>query len=277
MNDGNRGLVNKAWSVLWDAINHLNADDGWAMASNVALSVLMALFPFIIFVAAMAGTFGDPGLATRVAEMLFETWPHEVARPLADEVYQVLRPTHGGLLTLSAVFALYLASNGVEAVRTALNRAYRVIDRRSFIARRVQSLLFVFLGTLVIVILAGLAVLAAATPLAAQLPNYFRIASAIFSGILLVVVLFIAHLWLPAGRPPWYRLWPGILLTVVAWALFAWGFAIYLGTTFANYATTYAGLASVVIVIFFLYVVAVVMIFGAELNAALGRLRDGQI
>jgi membrane protein len=56
----------------------------------------------------------------------------------------------------------------------------------------------------------------------------------------------------------------------------AWIFAIYL-KSFANYAATYAGLAGVVTAIFFLYVVAVLMIFGAEFNAALGRLRARRI
>jgi membrane protein len=271
-----RGFLRQAWIVLSDAVGHLNADDGWAMASNVALSALMTLFPFLIFVAAVAGTIGDAGLANRVAEMIFQAWPQEVAQPIADEVRRVLRPVHGGLLTISAAVALYLASNGVEAVRTALNRAYRVVDRRSFIFRRVQSLAFVLVGTVVILLLAGLVIVAARLPLPAPFARTFGTAGALFTGMLVVAVLVAAHLWLPAGRPPWRQLWPGIVATLVLWLLSAWIFAIYL-RSFADYAATYAGLAGVVTAIFFLYVVAVVMIFGAEFNAALGRLRAGRI
>ncbi len=94
--------------------------------------------------------------------------------------------------------------------------------------------------------------------------------------MLFVGALVIAHVWLPAGRPHWRQLWPGIIGTLIAWIVSAWIFAIYLGG-FANYAATYAGLAGVVTAIFFLYVVAALMIFGAEFNAALGRLREKRI
>jgi membrane protein len=233
----------------------------------------MALFPFLIFVAAVAGSIGDASLASRVAELVFAAWPAEVAGPIAEEVHRVLVPIHGNLLTISAAVALYLASNGVEAARTALNRAYRVVDRRSIIFRRAQSLVFVLIGTIVFVLIAGGGVLAASL----RFPSPFvAIFGAVVTTFLVVVGLLGAHLWLPAGRPYWTRLWPGIVMTLIAWALSAWIFAFYL-SMFADYAATYAGLAGVVTAIFFLYVVAVLMIFGAEFNASLGRMREGRI
>ena len=273
---GGRSLLRRAWAILVDAVGHFNADDGWAMASHVALSALMALFPFLIFVAAFAGTIGEAGLANRVAELVFAAWPAEVAGPIAAEVRRVLVPIHGSLLTVSAVVAAYLASNGVEAARTALNRAYRVIDRRSIFLRRAQSLVFVILGTVLFLLLAGLGVFTASMPALAPFAAAVTAFGAAITSGLIVVALVGAHLWLPAGRPHWSRLWPGIAATLIAWLLSGWIFAIYL-RTFANYAATYAGLAGVVIAIFFLYVVAVLMIFGAEFNAALRRLRDQRI
>jgi membrane protein len=276
MTDTNRGILRQAWIVVSDALGHFNADDGWAMASHVALSSLMALFPFLIFVAAFAGAIGEAALANRVAEIVFNAWPEEVAGPITAEVRRVLAPVHGSLLTISALVALFLASNGVEAVRTALNRAYRVVDRRSIFVLRAQSLGFVLLGTIVFLMLAGLAVAAAALPMTPPFNNLFGAFGVAVTSVLVVSALAAAHLWLPAGRPPWQRLWPGIATTLVTWLLAAWVFAYYL-RSFANYAATYAGLAGVVTAMFFLYVVAVLMIFGAEFNAALGRLRDRTI
>ena len=269
-------LPRRAWIVLSDAFGHFNADDGWAMASHVALSGLMALFPFLIFVAAFAGSIGEAGLANSVAEIVFNAWPEEVARPIAAEVRRVLVPTHGGLLTISAVVALYLASSGVEAARTALNRAYRVVDRRSIFLLRLQSLGFVIVGTAIFLILAGLGVLTASMPALKPFETVFASLGAAVTSVLVIAALIVAHVWLPAGRPHWMRLWPGIVATLVAWLISAWIFAFYL-RRFANYAATYAGLASVVTAIFFLYVIAILMIFGAEFNAALGRLRDRRI
>jgi membrane protein len=274
--DFRSGLLRQAWVVLADAFGHFTADDGWAMASHVALSALMALFPFFIFVAAFAGTFGDPNLANNVAEMVFSAWPPEVAGPIAGQVRQVLAPIHGSLLTVSAVLALYFASNGIEAVRTALNRAYRVIDRRSVFILRAQSIFLVLVGSAGVVLLAAIGFLAAASPAFRPFEGLFATLGAAVTSVLVVVALVIAHVWLPAGRPHWTRLWPGIVGTLIAWLVSAWIFSYYLAS-FANYAATYAGLAGVVTVIFFLYIVAVLMIFGAEFNSALGRLRDRRI
>src|ERR1043166_9196935 len=139
-------LLRQAWVVVADSVGHLNADDGWAMASHVALSGLMALFPFLIFVAALAGFMGQEPLAQQVADLLFQAWPPEVAGPIADQVHQVVSGAGVNLLTIAAVVAAFLASSGVEAARVALNRAYRVVDRRSFLWLRAESLLFVLAG-----------------------------------------------------------------------------------------------------------------------------------
>ena len=96
------------------------------------------------------------------------------------------------------------------------------------------------------------------------------------TSVLLVAVLAAAHLWLPQNRPPAGRLWPGIVATLALWLIAGRIFAAYLAR-FANYTATYAGLASVVTAIFFLYLIALIMIFGAEFNAALGRLRAGKL
>jgi len=273
-------FLGKTKAVLADALGHFNDDDGWAMSSNVALSGLMALFPFIIFVTALAGAIGQEVLAGRVAEMLLATWPKEVAQPIADQVHQVLTQAHGGLLTISAVVAIYLASNGVEAVRTALNRAYRVVDHRWFVFRRLQSIVFVVAGAAMSLVLAFLGVLGpilfdqvvAYVPALADFSRSFTLVRFGVTGLLSIVVLVGAHLWLPAGRPSALRLWPGILVTIALWLFGAWAFGYYL-QRFANYAAYYAGLASVFSAIFFLYLVSAVMIFGAELNAALSRVR----
>ncbi len=276
--------LRRAWVVLFDALGHFNDDDGWAMASHVALSVLMAVFPFLIFVATLAAFIGNASLAQSAADLIFAAWPQEVAAPIASEVHRVLTEPRGGLLTVSVVITIYLASNGVEAVRTALNRAYRVTESRNVIWRRLQSIFFVLIGAVASLALAFLGVLGPLiftklsewVPALAPFQAQFTYAGYAVTGLFLAAVLIASHLWLPASRPPALRLWPGILSTLVLWLAGATAFGVYL-RRFANYVATYAGLASVVTAIFFLYLVAVVMIFGAEFNAALGRLRNKQI
>ena len=68
------------YRVAIDAFYKFLADDGWAIASHIALSALMSLFPFLILVTALAGfLFGSKQLADEVASILLQTWPTEVA------------------------------------------------------------------------------------------------------------------------------------------------------------------------------------------------------
>ena len=271
-------LLRRLKRMVFDAVGHLNDDDGWAMASHVALSALMALFPFLIFVATLGAFFGDPLLADRMATRLFEAWPDAIAAPVARELHAVLTVPRGDLLTLSFLVAAFLASNGVEAVRVALNRAYRAQERRGFFHRRLQSLVFVAVSGIVAVLLGVVGVLgpalfdavAAKVPALAGFRADFLLARAALVSIVLLVALILSHVYLPAARPPVRKLWPGILVTVALALGATSGFAAYLDG-FADYAATYAGLAGAVTAIFFFYLIALAVIFGAEVNAATDR------
>lgn len=271
-------------SILSDAIGHFNRVDGWAMASHVALSVLMALFPFLIFVAALASFLGSEQLAGQAATLLFNTWPREIAEPLAEQVRILLTEPRGDLLTISIGLALYLASNGVEGARVALNRAYRQAEVRPFWRRRIQSLLFVVLGAIGILTLTLLLVLAPLAwtlavdqfPMLAGFEKTVLLWRFLIATGLLSIVLIAAHLWLPMDRRKLTEIWPGILFTLVLWVLGASAFSLYL-QNFATYVSTYASLASVMIAIVFLYIIAIILILGAELNAAIIRYRKARM
>ena len=76
--------------IALDAAYAFGEDDGWALASHIALSALLALFPFLIVLTALAGFFGSKEIADNLANLLLETWPPEVAEPLAREIHNVL-------------------------------------------------------------------------------------------------------------------------------------------------------------------------------------------
>ena len=144
-----------------DAFEALGRDDGWAIASHIALSTLMSLFPFLIFVTALTGfLFGTEELADQVADLLLEAWPKEVAGPIASQVARVLTTAHGGPLTFGVVLALYFSSSGIESLRIGLNRAYGEIEMRPWWLLRLESIAYVLVGAAGLITLAFLIVLA---------------------------------------------------------------------------------------------------------------------
>ncbi|MCD2179367.1 YihY/virulence factor BrkB family protein [Rhizobium sp. C1] len=268
------------YRVLYDALYHFTDDDGWAMASHVALSSLLAIFPFLIFGTTLATFLGAKEFAETAVHLIFDTWPETIAEPIAKEVVQVLTIPHGGLLTVSVLAAAYFASNGIEALRISLNRAYRVHEMRPWYITRAISLIYVLAAVLA---LAAVSVFLVVVPLAAGyvegwLPWTATIINLIESWrvwgtiIVLTAALFIVHLYMPAGRRRLIQVVPGIAFTLIAWALSAYVFAYYI-STFANYTRTYAGLASIMIVLVFLYMTGVIFIIGGEINAAMMKFR----
>jgi membrane protein len=264
--------------VLYDAFGHFDADDGWAMASHLAITALMALFPFLIFATTLASFLGAQAFADTAVHIVFDTWPEQIAEPIAREVLNVLTVQRTDLLTYGVLLAAFFASNGIEALRTSLNRAYRVSETRGIIYRRVQSLAFVLIATAGFLVISVLLVFA---PLLARLAeaNFewvkpymgtITLWRYIIASVVIVGGLFAVHYWLPAGKRRFVSIIPGIIFTLIAWLIGSTIFAAYLDR-FSSYVTTYAGLASIMVAVVFLYMVSAIFILGGELNAAISR------
>jgi membrane protein len=265
--------------IFWSAGEKFIADDGWAIASYIGLTLLTSLFPFLIFVAALAGFFGSAELAKEAARLVFAEWPDVVARPIAEEVSNVLTAPRSGLLTLGVVLSSWFASSAIEALRVGLNRAYGLVESRPWWLLRLQSIGLVLVGSLALLALAFLVVLGPLIldALGAYLPwvaaarellTFARLAVAAF---MLATTLLLAHLILPAHRPRLVDLLPGVALTFAGSIIFSEAFGVYLSQFVRNYISMYAGLASVMIALVYLYWVALLFVFGGELNAAIMR------
>ena len=260
------------------ALIHFNAGDGWAMASHVAMSLMIAVFPFLIFAVSLTGMLGADRLSDEVVHLVFDYWPETIAKPIVNEINAVVATASKGYLTFGGVLAIFFAANGIEAIRVALNRAYGDSNKRSIWKLRLQSVIFVIVGAILMLLISMLLVF---------LPVYFSFMeitppdnsnwsflsvtarwSAAFG--LLIFFIIACHYWLPGHRRPISQTWPGILTTLVLWAIAGAVFSFYLDT-FANYSATYAGLAGIMTALIFLYLMAVIFIFGAEYNSALQK------
>ena len=142
----NLKTIRLCYRVAMDAFYRFNADDGWAIASHIALSTLMSMFPFLILVTAIAGFIGSTDLADEVARLIIAAWPREVSGGIAGEIHSVLTTARGDVLTVGAVFAIYFASSGVESLRIGLNRAYGLSDPRPWWLLRLESIGYVLVA-----------------------------------------------------------------------------------------------------------------------------------
>ena len=270
------------YRVALDAFYRFNADDGWAIASHIALSVLMSMFPFLILVTAIAGFIGSQGLANEVAGLIVAAWPRQVSGGIAGEIHKVLTTARGDILTIGAVFALYFSSSGIESLRIGLNRAYGLTERRPWWLLRLESIGYVLVAAIGLLALAFLVVLGPLVFRAAlsyvdwlePLERHYNIARFSVATFVLTLALLILHMWLPAGRRQIEDVWPGIVATLVLWLACGFVFGRYLADFSYTYVTYYAGLASAMTALVFLYFTAWIFIYGGELNAAIARRRS---
>ena len=269
--------------VAMDAFYDFLADDGWAIASHIALSTLMAMFPFLIVLTSLAGIlFGSKELADQAVALLLQTWPSEIADPLGREIHKVLTTARGDILTVGAVLSVYFASNGVEALRVGLNRAYSVAEQRRWYWLRLESIGYTLIAAFTtlamgfLIVLGPLIIAATRHHIPLIVESNEKLLNVLRYGITaaaLIVALFILHAWLPAGRRGFLQILPGIVFTLVASLVSGVVFGQYLARFANNYVTMYAGLASVIIALVFLYFIAAIFVYGGELNAAIIKSR----
>ncbi len=273
--------IRLCYRIAIDAFYRFNADDGWAIASHIALSVLMSMFPFLILVTAIAGFIGSTNLANEVARLIIAAWPRQVSHPIAGEIHSVLTTARGDVLTVGAVFAIYFSSSGVESLRIGLNRAYGLNDARPWWLLRLELIGYVLVAALGLLTLAFLVVLGplvfraalSYAPWLDPLEGHYNISRFGLAALLLTTSLLILHMWLPAGRRRIGEVLPGIGATLVLWLACGFFFGRYLSDFSYTYVNYYAGLASAMIALVFLYFTAWIFIYGGELNAAIARAR----
>jgi len=275
--------MNRVYKIALEAFYAFNDDDGWAIASHIALSALMALFPFLIFVTALAALFGTKELADETTRLLLDTWPKEVAVPISDAVHDVLTNLRTDALTFGVLLAIYFASSGIESLRIGLNRAYSVRETNPWWWVRIESIIYVLSGAVSFLALGFLIVLgpliwASAVKYAPWLaPFSWLIAFVryVTAACVLIVGLIIVHKWLPAGRRSFSEIMPGILVTLILWLAAGAVFGSYLSEFAYTYVTYYAGLASAMIALVFLYVSASIFVYGGELNSVIRKRYKG--
>ena len=261
------------YRTLLEAIYRLYEHSGFAMAGAMAFSFVISLFPFCIFLGALAGVFGGRELANQAVAQLFQILPQKVAAGIAPQVESIMGSSRIDLLTASAGLALFFATTAIETLRTALNGAYRVVETRSYFLCLLRSMLFVFLSAVAVLVLAwavivGPVIAARVEPdLTQSLLDSTWLGVTLRYGLAAVVIaalLITFHLRLAAGKRRVKDVWPGVLLSMVLWLVVAGVYSYYLN--FSDYSRFYAGLSQLMVALIFFQLTAVIVILGAEVN-----------
>ena len=265
------------YEIFRDAAWGFSVRGGDTHAGYIAYAMLLAIFPFLIFATALTGALIGEDRSAEAVAVLFEFAPEYLAETLAPVLVDLLSRKYN-VFTLFILLALWAAMRAVEAVARAFDAIYGERETRVWIVRKFKALVAVIVASVVSVAL-GLSILFAPVIVdqveartAFTFPDNFTLARYVFGIVVFYTFLYALHWYLPSRQVRGFPIWPGALFSTLAWTAMATGMSVYLAYS-ANYALTYGTLAGIVITILFLYFSGAIVIFGAELNAAIKQRR----
>jgi membrane protein len=245
-------------------------------AGSLAFSSVLAMFPLLILLSASAGFVGQPSSVAALADRVMSYAPQLVRDAMQPVIEQVLTQRSRALLAVGVLATVWTASSGVQAIRSALNRAYGIEKGLPFWKARIKVTLFTMIvGAGVVAAFSSVVVMpyawrvleanAEAGQDVIWLHNSVRYGSAF---LVLVVLYALLYGWLPDIRQRLYTVLPGALVGAALWVAAAATLSYSLRTA-GKLALLYGSFAGVVATLVFLYISATTLIFGAEINGIL--------
>jgi membrane protein len=260
--------------------NELFRTRAFTMAAAMSYYFLLAMLPLLIFVSAMLGYLPIPRLFDQLLDMLAVVVPPQAMQMVERILASLLVPHRGGLLSFGLLGYLWTASGGFAALIEALNVAYDVEKTRSWWRDRVQALLLTV--TTGILSLVGLLLIIAGPHFGHLLTELFPIPPEVgqiwpLLRLGMIFVIFVAAVELqyylaPNLKQRFINTLPGALVAVAGIFLSSAGLAYYFGHL-SNYNKTYGSLGAVIILMLWFYVIALLFVTGAELNAELLKMK----
>jgi membrane protein len=261
-------------------------------AAALAYRSLFGLFPFVLILVVLVGALGFPDFIDRAMDQAHAQSSRyvpqqlepvveparEQVKPLLGMIERAEQQAGGKLLFFGVAVALWSVSAVARTLTEAFNVAYQVAETRRWWKQLALSLAFGPVLALVVIVsvalmlvgpqlVGSIAALVDLDELFVRLWGWLRFPVAL---LLLAVALSVVYRFAPNARQRFRSVVPGAVLSVVLWAISSVGFSFYL-VNFANYGVTYGSLGAAVGLLFYLYLCASVVLFGAELNAAISR------
>jgi membrane protein len=271
------------FQALKATVQEFQRDDAMGLAAQLAFFLILALFPFILVLVSLMGLVGNPELASKVLGYFRQVMPEEaykLIRTYTGDVISGKRPAPY-LFSFSILFTLWTASGAFAALISALNRAYDVQETRPF--WKVRGIAILMTLGLSVLILVGVLLLIVGEPIGQAIAEIFGLGElfelvwnivrwpvALFFMVFTVALLYY---FAPDVDQPFRWITPGGLIGVLLWVIASAAFSFYVNN-FGTYNKTYGSIGVVIILLLYLYISSLTILFGAELNATLVRMKE---
>ena len=251
--------------------------DSFGKAAELAFFFQLAIFPLLIFLLSLIGFI--PEAQQIILFWLGRLMPAEATKIIEGWVREFLSRKSSGVLSFSLVFALWSASNGVRTLVVALNRAYEVEEGRRFWKSQLLALGLTL--ALCVLVIGGVALITFGDQLItgikslggleASVRTLWRVLHYVIGLLMLFVGIGVIYYFGPNVRQEWRSIIPGTLFAVAAIIAVSFLFSLYLRYA-PSYHAVYGSLGAFVILMLWLYLVALMIYLGAEINSEVKKL-----
>ncbi|MBM7650659.1 YihY/virulence factor BrkB family protein [Neobacillus cucumis] len=255
--------------LLWHRIEE---DDLPGLSAQLAYFFLLSLFPLLIVLFTLLPYFPIPH--QDMLGMIRDFAPAEAMQLIEKNVKEIMSQRNGGLLSFGVIGTIWSASNGINAIVRAFNKAYNVKESRSFIVARGMAILltfgmiFVFLLAIILPVFGreiGL-FLFSKLGYTSQFIKVWDTLSWLVSAIILFLI-FTGLYWIaPNVKLRCRSAFPGALFATLGWIISSIGLSFYVNNI-SNYSLTYGGIGAIIVLMIWLYLSAFIIILGGEVNA----------
>jgi membrane protein len=265
-----------AWRALVELVN----SNDLTHAAAIAYYALLSLFPFLLLVISLLGSItADDADRSAVLTFVFRYFPTQF--DFVTSQLDALRQTRFQT-GIAGSLALIWASLGVfGAVTAAVNEAWGVEKQRSFLKHRMVSFLMLVAagGVMMLALVAVSAIeVAEASWFGVMLARFTWLTSLqtvafnYSATVMLTLGIGLIFYFIPNAKTRFRDVWVGAILTGVLWRIALSGFSWYVSAR-AGFNVIHGSIAAVVVFLFWIYVSAIILMYGVEFTAAYARLR----
>lgn len=242
------------------------------LSAELAYYFLLSLFPFLIFLFALLAYLPIPH--EDILSVVRQYAPKEVLHLIEANVHQMMDYQNGKLLSFSIIGAIWSASNGMNAIVRAFNRAYDVEENRPFFIARGMSVLLTIGMIFVIIIALVLPVfgkmiglfLFSAFGFSETFLTIWNALRWVISSFILFVVFTALYYFAPNKKLRCTNVVGGAIFATVGWIMTSLAFSCYVND-FANYTAMYGSLGGIIILMVWFYLSGMIIVLGGEMNA----------
>ena len=247
-----------------------------AYSAQMAFFLMLSIFPFLIFLFTILGRLSmNTDLLMQVLQVFFPESVHKLA---FDFINNYILVKDNSVISVSIIATLWSASKGIRGLMVSLNKAYEIKETRSFFVIKIIDIFYTVSIVFVIVILLALPNIG--VDLYNFVNRYIEIRWEIFTlynrikiiilPLTLILLMSLIFMYVPnVKQKPKDVIW-GTLFSIFGWGILSYFFTMFLND-FSNYKLVYGSLATVIVLMFWLYFGSMILIIGGEINSILKK------